>query len=159
MVRAQERAAVAVDGARAIERDKKRIRHSSYALRVRSGVAVGKTRVGCVTERSSLQRRDVFVRQLEVHRERRDDLLLLLHGRDHGIELRGLAKQRARALARALQRAADAVAAVKQALKLPVDRAQRLLRAVATRYSRLISRPCRSTDRRRPRLAAGVFSG
>ena len=109
--------------ARAVKRVEKRVAHRHGALRLRAVVGFG---VG----RPSLQRHDVFVRQLEVYRERRDDLLLLLNGSDRGIQLRGLAQQRARALARAIQRAADAVAAAQQPLELPIHSAQRLLRLV-----------------------------
>ena len=98
MARLEQRAAVAVDRARAVECVEKRVtQRATRAGSVRA--LIGVTHV----TGSSLQRRDVFVRQLEVHRERRDDPLLLLHGRDRRIQFRGLAQQRARALARAQQ--------------------------------------------------------
>ena len=76
----------------------------------------------------ALERSDLIVGELVIDEEGGDGAPLLLHGLEVGVQLGGLADERAAALATVVEGGGDALAALQKALELAVHHRERLLR-------------------------------
>ena len=113
-----------------------------------------------VVDGVALKRGDLVVGELVIDEEGGDGALLLLHGLEVGVELGGLADERAAALAAVVEGGGDALAALQEALELAVHHRERLLRlAGGVQNSRLMFRPFCSMIVRRPARREGGGGG